>query len=123
MSGVDLQLNWMKTVSSGGFNYGSYAQGLPPSTVPDPYGGVDDSYHLVHLSGSYSFADRYMSTFGIENLLDKEPPLMGGNPTTRPFPIAPSHATSIGTGGLGQGGNSVYEPLGRRAFVGLTMNF
>jgi iron complex outermembrane receptor protein len=102
---------------------GSYAVGLPPSTVPDPYGGVEESYQLVHLSAGYSFADKYRLTFGIENLFDEEPPLTGGNPNARPFPIPPSHATSIGTGGLGQGGNSVYEPLGRRAFVSLTMSF
>jgi iron complex outermembrane recepter protein len=102
---------------------GSYAKGLPPSTVPNPYGGVADSYQLVHLNGSYSFADKYRLTVGIENLFDRKPPLMGGNPTALPFPIAPSRATSVGTGGLGQGGNSVYEPLGRRGFVSLTMNF
>jgi iron complex outermembrane receptor protein len=102
---------------------GSYAEGLPPSTVPDPYGGVDDSYQLFHLSAGYSFADKYQLSFGIENLLDEKPPLMGGNPTALPFPIAPSRATSVGTGGLGQGGNSVYEPLGRRGFVSLTMSF
>jgi outer membrane receptor protein involved in Fe transport len=102
---------------------GSYATGLPPSTVPDPYGGVDTDYQLFNLSAGYSFADKYRLTFGIENLLDEEPPLTGGNPNARPFPIPPQHATSIGTGGLGQGGNSVYEPLGRRAFVSMTMSF
>ncbi len=102
---------------------GSYAKGLPPTTVPDPYGGVDSSYQLVYLGGTYSFADKYRLTVGIENLFDEKPPLMGGNPNALPFPIAPARATSAGTGGLGQGGNSVYEPLGRRGFVSLTMNF
>ncbi|MBN1237634.1 MAG: TonB-dependent receptor, partial [Gammaproteobacteria bacterium] len=102
---------------------GSYAKGLPPSTVPNPYGGVDDSYQLVHLSSSYSFAEKYTLTFGLENLFDEKPPLMGGNPNALPFPIPPSRATSVGTGGLGQGGNSIYEPLGRRGFVSLTMSF
>jgi iron complex outermembrane receptor protein len=102
---------------------GSYAKGLPPSTVPDPYGGVDDSYQLFHLSAGYSFNDKYRLSFGIENLLDEKPPLTGGNPTALPFPIDPQRSTSSGTGGLGQGGNSVYEPLGRRGFVSLTMSF
>ena len=59
----------------------------------------------------------------IENLLDEEPPLTGGNPNGLPFPVGPTHATSSGTSGLGAGGSSVYEPLGRRAFVCLTMDF
>jgi len=101
----------------------TYAEGLPPTTVPDPYGGVKDSYQLLYLGGSYSFADKYRLTVGIENLLDEKPPLVGGNPNALPFPIPPSRATSAGTGGLGQGGNSIYEPLGRRGFVSLTMSF
>lgn len=102
---------------------GSYAKGLPSATVPDPYGGVDESYQLVYLGGSYSFNDRYRLTFGIENLFDKKPPFTGGDPDALPFPIAPQRATSAGTGGLGQGGNSIYEPLGRRGFIALTMSF
>jgi iron complex outermembrane receptor protein len=102
---------------------GSYATGLPASTAPDPHGGVDESYQLVYLGAGYSFNDRYRLTFGIDNLLDEEPPLTGGDPDALPFAIAPTHATSVGTGGLGAGGSSVYEPLGRRAFLSLTMEF
>ena len=44
-------------------------------------GGVQTSYQLFALSGSYQFKDRYTIRVGIENLLDEEPPLVGYNPT------------------------------------------
>jgi outer membrane receptor protein involved in Fe transport len=102
---------------------GTYAAGLPSATVPNPYNGVADSYQLLYLGAGYRFADKYQLNFGIENLLDEDPPLTGGNPASLPFAIDPTHATSVGTGGLGAGGSSVYEPLGRRAFVSMTMSF
>lgn len=99
----------------------TYAEGLAGAL--NPYGGVDDSYQLFYLGAGVTIADRYRLAFGIENLLDEEPPLTGGNPNQLPFPIAASHATSSGTSGLSAGGSPVYEPLGRRAFFSLTMDF
>jgi outer membrane receptor protein involved in Fe transport len=99
----------------------TYAEGL--SGAVNPYGGVDESYQLIFLGAGLTFADRYRLSFGIDNLLDQEPPLTGGNPNQLPFPIAASHATSSGTGGLSAGGSPVYEPLGRRAFFSMTMDF
>jgi outer membrane receptor protein involved in Fe transport len=80
---------------------------------------VDEAYQLFALSGSYSFNDRYTLRFGIENLLDEEPPMAGGNPTTLPYPTPDTH---IG-GGLGGGSGATYDPLGRRAFLSMTMDF
>ena len=99
----------------------SYAEGLGGGV--NPYGGVHESYQLIYLGAGYSFANRYRLAFGIDNLFDVEPPLTGGNPNQLPFPIAASHATSSGTGGLSAGGSPVYDPLGRRAFFSLTMDF
>jgi outer membrane receptor protein involved in Fe transport len=99
----------------------TYADGLGGAV--NPYGGVDQSYQLLYLGAGVTLADRYRLSFGIENLLDEDPPLTGGNPNQLPFPIAASHATSSGTGGLSAGGSPVYEPLGRRAFFSLTMDF
>lgn len=98
----------------------TYAEGLVGT--PSPLGNIED-YTLVFLGGSYAFAEKYTLRFGIENLFDKDPPLSGGNPLATPFPIPQTHVVSTGRGGFGAGGSSVYEPLGRRGFVSLTMDF
>jgi outer membrane receptor protein involved in Fe transport len=82
-------------------------------------GGIRESYQLMALSGSYQFGERYTVRVGIENLLDKEPPLTGANPTALPFPIAATHAGL----GLGSAVGATYDPLGRRTFVSFTMDF
>jgi iron complex outermembrane recepter protein len=76
------------------------------------YGGVQTDYHMFSLSGNYQIGERYTLRVGIENLLDKAPPLNLGDPTVTPFPTAPTHV----------GGGATYDPLGRRAFISLTMN-
>lgn len=87
-----------------------------PSCLHD---GVRETYQLFALNGSYSFQDRYTLRFGIENLLDKEPPLSGARPNAEPFPIPDTH---VG-GSLGAGMGATYDPLGRRGYVSFTMDF
>ena len=99
----------------------TYADGL--GGAPSPLGSINTDYQTVYLGAGFSFNDKYTVRFGIENLLDTEPPLVGGDPNAVPFPIPPSHAISTGRGGFGAGGSSVYEPLGRRGFVSVTMDF
>jgi iron complex outermembrane recepter protein len=82
-------------------------------------GGVRTSYQLIALSGSYQFGERYTVRVGIENLLDKEPPLTGANPTALPFATPATHAGL----GLGTAVGATYDPLGRRSFVSFTMDF
>ncbi len=83
-----------------------------PTGAPCYYGGVQTDYHLFALSGNYQFGENYTLRVGIENLLDKEPPMNKGDPTVNPFPTAPTHV----------GGGATYDPLGRRAFVSVTMD-
>jgi iron complex outermembrane receptor protein len=98
----------------------SYAAGLG---IPgNPLGNIE-SYQLFYLGGSYNVNDKYTFRFGIENLFDKDPPLTGGNPNSSRFPTPPTHVTSSGRLGFGQGGSAVYEPLGRRGFISVTMDF
>jgi outer membrane receptor protein involved in Fe transport len=99
----------------------SYAEGA--AGPPNPFGSINDSYQLFFLGGSYSFRDRYTLSFGIENLFDEEPPLVGGDPNNARFPIPPSSIVSNGTANFGAGGSAVYEPLGRRGFIGMSMSF
>jgi outer membrane receptor protein involved in Fe transport len=61
-------------------------------------------YDLFALSSSYSF-DRYVVRFGIDNLLDKRPPVVGANPGV----TTSSNVTNAG----------YYDPLGRRFYVGV----
>jgi outer membrane receptor protein involved in Fe transport len=90
--------------------------GLPAGFGPP---GVDTDYQQFHLAANYSFNERYTLRAGIENLFDEEPPMAGGDPTALPFPTADTH---IG-GGLGGGAGATYDPLGRRFFISMTMDF
>jgi outer membrane receptor protein involved in Fe transport len=99
----------------------TFAKGVTGPT--SSLGNIDEDYTLVYLGGSYAFGDKYTLRFGIDNLFDKDPPLAGGDPNASPFPIPQTHVISAGRGGFGAGGSSVYEPLGRRGFVSMTMNF
>ena len=99
----------------------SYASGL--GGIPDPLGNINTSYQNVYLGMSYSFGDNYTLRFGIENLFDEIPPLVGGDPNSTRFPTPPQHLISNGRGGFGAGGSAIYEPLGRRGFISMTMDF
>jgi iron complex outermembrane recepter protein len=82
--------------------------------------GVSSTYQLFSLSGSYRFGDKYTLRVGIDNLLDKDPPLVNGNPLSQPYPIP---ATHFGTGFPPSTLAGTYDPLGRRGFVSFTMEF
>ena len=90
----------------------SIKSGAAATNPNTPFSGVPTSYDLFDLTGSYRIGDKYRLRVGIQNLLDKEPPLAGGDPTNAAFPRDPTHA-----------GGAVYDPFGRRAFVGMTMEF
>ena len=75
------------------------------STLPD--------YSLFAVSGNYRFADKYNVAVGVENLLDEEPPCVGANPLNTPYPTDCTHTTDGAT----------YDPLGRRFYVQMTMDF
>jgi iron complex outermembrane recepter protein len=70
-------------------------------------------YDLFALSGNYGFLDRYRVSAGIENLFDKAPPCTGADPNGPNFPIACTRTQGGGT----------YDPLGRRFFLSMTMEF
>ncbi|HUF71901.1 MAG TPA: TonB-dependent receptor [Gammaproteobacteria bacterium] len=74
------------------------------------------TYQLFALTGGYTFADRYRLNVGIENLLDEDPPCLGFDPD------APAYVAYGGLQCTHQGG-ATYDPLGRRYFVSLTMDF
>lgn len=68
------------------------------NNVIESVSGVD----YVDLDFDYTFQDRYTFFFGIDNLLDDEPPVVG-------FSLAGDANVDI----------SLYDTLGRRYFAGL----
>ncbi len=72
--------------------------------------GVHSSYNLFGLTTSYRLGDRVQIRGGIENLFDKNPPFVGGNPDAANFPV-PATRTTAG----------FYDPYGRRFFVGFNV--
>jgi outer membrane receptor protein involved in Fe transport len=74
------------------------------------YNSLPD-YDLFALTAGRSF-ERYTVRVGIENLFDTDPPCTGGNPTASPFPTDCTRT-----------GDSTFDPLGRRFFVSMNMEF
>ncbi len=74
------------------------------------------TYQLFAMTAGYTFADRYRVNLGIENLLDEEPPCLGADPDGPGwFPRECSHISG--------GNGNTYDPLGRRFYVSMTMDF
>lgn len=74
--------------------------------------GVHSSYDLFGLSASYRLRDRFMIRGGIDNLFDKDPPVSGGNPLATNYPVPATHMSG-----------GIYDPYGRRYFMGLNVSF
>jgi iron complex outermembrane recepter protein len=75
-----------------------------PGASVDAFGTV--SHDRFDLFGNWSFGDRYRLRFGIDNLLDEDPAVVGRTSTNN---------------ALGSTNNN-YDPFGRRMFVGLSVS-
>ena len=73
------------------------------------------SYGLFALTAGYTFQDRYRVNLGVENLLDDVPPCRAYDPDAN----GGRFARDCNRGS----GSAVYDPLGRRFFVSLSMEF
>jgi outer membrane receptor protein involved in Fe transport len=71
------------------------------------------SYSLFSASANIRLADRYTVSLGIENLLDEDPPCLNANPGANPFPTQCTRTNDFST----------YDPLGRRFFLSMNMEF
>jgi outer membrane receptor protein involved in Fe transport len=89
------------------------------ASVACVYNSLPD-YQLFSANASIRFKDKYRLSFGLENLLDTEPPCNNANPTTVPSPTTPfafpTDCTHVTDG-------STYDPLGRTYFISMTMDF
>jgi outer membrane receptor protein involved in Fe transport len=83
--------------------------------------GVPKGASLFNLSGSYRLNDTVTFRAGVDNVLDKKPPLAGGDLDNTRFPVAP--VRTIGGFGSSGAGAGAYDALGRRYFVGLTVSY
>jgi outer membrane receptor protein involved in Fe transport len=91
-----------------------------PLSQPCVYNSLPD-YQLFSAAANLRFADRYTVSIGIENLLDEEPPCLNANPGAAPFPTQCVHT---GAGVFGPAGDaSTYDPLGRRYYISMNMEF
>jgi iron complex outermembrane receptor protein len=69
------------------------------------------SYNVFDLSGRYTFADRWDMRFGIDNLLDEEPQVVN------------LRTVAEGYTQTGVTNPAFYDVLGRRYYVGMTVQF
>ena len=74
------------------------------------------SYNIFHLNGTYSLTDDVNLRFGVDNLFNKAPPLVGTNP---------ANTNPLGTGNLigGNLGTGFYDDNGRRFYLGANVRF
>jgi iron complex outermembrane recepter protein len=73
------------------------------------------SYDVLDLSSSWDINDHWQVRFGINNLLDTQPPITSSLPVSTPS----AHATS----GAGTTNSSVYDVLGRAFYVAAKLRF
>jgi outer membrane receptor protein involved in Fe transport len=82
--------------------------GVPGNMEYNRVNGLDktSAWNYLDLSGTYNFSDSWQLTFGVNNVLDKEPPLW---PDIQDDNNVNTYAT--------------YDPLGRFIFTSLRFNF
>jgi len=69
------------------------------------------SYDIFDVSGRYSFNEKWEVRFGIDNLFDKEPPIVN------------QRTVAEGYTQTGVTNPAFYDVLGRRFFVGMKVQF
>jgi outer membrane receptor protein involved in Fe transport len=89
---VELQWTHLPTIEN------SIAASQPTTTILPTL-----SYNLFNLSAGYEFSQRFSMRFGIDNLFDREAPVVGAQPGI--------------TDGTGNTNASIYDVLGRRFYM------
>ena len=104
--GVSLQWRYYGSVNYEGTSSNPYLAG--PTFAADE---TIDAQNYFDISASWRVRDNYTLRFGINNVFDKEPPLIGG--------------TTAGTTALYNGNTypGVYDALGRYLFMSITADF
>lgn len=80
-------------------------------TVLPAAGGRIGSFDYIDFGGNYAVTSKIVLNFGINNVLDRDPPFLASNGTA-----------TIPTGsGNGNTFNGIYDSLGRYMFIGITL--
>jgi len=108
----------------GGFNIGLQWQHLPSAEdatealFPTTTTGVE-AYNIFHLNSSYAFNQDITFRFGIDNLFDKDPPIIGANPAN----TNPAATGQLIGGTIGTVAGNLYDLEGRRFWAGVSAKF
>ena len=86
------------------------AQSMVLSATADPRARLAEQLSYFDLAFSARVGDKYSFRLGANNLLDKQPPIVGGEVANAPF-------------GNGNTFPQVYDALGRFLFAGVTINY
>jgi iron complex outermembrane recepter protein len=104
---VDVSLNW-RYFSSVDIEYTSSDPDLNDPTSVFPLGKSMDAQNYLDLAVTYTYAEKYTFSAGVNNFTDEDPPLSG----------------QVGTGfGNGNTFPQVYDAFGRYVFFGLSAKF
>jgi iron complex outermembrane recepter protein len=95
---VELQWTHLPTIEN------SIAASQPNTTVQPAR-----QYNLFNLSAGYEFTQKFSMRFGVDNLFDRQPPVVGAQPGI--------------TDGAGSTNASVYDVLGRRYYLSVKAKF
>lgn len=72
------------------------------------------AYHILDLSGTWALNETVTLRAGIDNLADKDPPITGRNIIS---------STGMTGGSLTTSGAGIYDPIGRRFYLGASARF
>ena len=111
--GISGQWRYFSSVKNDGLNDDCDINGSTPGGCianVAPANRKIDSQSYFDLALTARLADRYNFRIGANNLLDKEPPIVGGEVSNAPF-------------GNGNTFPQVYDALGRYLFAGVTVDF
>jgi outer membrane receptor protein involved in Fe transport len=99
--------------SDGDFNQSSIYLANHPSGVTDtrPQDNHIDPYNYLDLAGTWNIRDGWVMRFGVDNVMDKDPPALDANV----IPVAGS--------GNGNTFPGTYDVFGRTVFIGITADF
>jgi outer membrane receptor protein involved in Fe transport len=89
-------------------------------TTGDPRQEGIDAYDILDLSFGYSVSRNLSLRVGVNNLMDKNPPISGKNPGNPNTKDARGFPTGFSAGNIASG---VYDVLGRSYFAGFKLSF
>ena len=74
-----------------------------------------NAMHIFDLSATYTFKTNYVFRFGIDNLFNTQPPIVGATAANAPYSLAQD--------GMGSTLEGLYDALGRRFYMGINAKF